>query len=164
MDMKLFKKDSTLFLLPLIGISKNKIFTKNFITTYVRDYRFPEVDNVIILEYSKSTSELDELCYYCKIENKDSVLYFYELDTLYLEDYTNFLDGKYSKLSNEAKQAILKFWGSTKISLLYGILYKTNYAKILYLNSLQNRGIDATSKTNFEYWRIPSLSKETYRN
>jgi len=161
--MKSSKKDSTLFLLPLLGLSKNIIFNKHFVTTYIRDYRFPELDNVVILEYKKSNPELDEMYSYGKTEGEGYVLYYYQVDKYFEQDYLNFIEGKYSRFSNKAKQEILSFWGSNKVSLIYGILYKTDYARVLYLNSLHNRGID-TSKTNFEYWRIPNLTKETWKN
>jgi hypothetical protein len=162
--MKSSKKDSTLFLLPLIGLDKNKVFTKYFLTSYIRDFRFPELDNVLILEYSKANPELDELYCFGRVESKDSVLYYYEMPEKYNSDYVLFIEGKFSKFSVFAKQDILEFWGSTKVSLLYGILYKTDYAKLLYLNSLKHRNIDGSNKTNFEYWRIPSLQAETYKN
>lgn len=161
--MKSSKKDSTLFLLPLLGLDKSIVLNNNFVTTYIRDYRFPELDEVVILEYSKTNTKLDELYSIGRVENKEAVLYYYQIPEIYLEDYVNFLEGKYSRFSISAKQAILSFWGSNSVSLLHGILYKTNYAKMLYLNSLHNRGV-VPGNTNFEYWRIPSLTKETYKN
>lgn len=163
MDMKSYK-DSTLFLLPLVEYPKDILITTSFLGTYIRDERFLELDNTIILEYSKANKKLDEVRTYGKIENSDNTcLYYMQLEDKYKNDYELFIDGKYSKLSLEAKQKITTFWETSKISFIYGVLYKTNYAKTVYLSSLKQKNISIQNKVNFEYWRIPSLSKETYK-
>lgn len=162
MDMKLFKKESTVFMLPLIDVPKEKLFNKNFITTYIIDYRFSHLTNYICIEYLEENTDLDQTDnLYGKVVNENNRTFYYYLFDNNLE-YAKFLVGKYSKLNVDSKEKIIEFWNANKLSLLFGILYKTNYAKLLYLNNLKSCGNSACNKTEFEYWHKPNLSKETY--
>jgi len=167
-------KESTLFLLPLINSSeyfldKEKIITDNFISTYIKDLRFPFLDNSVVLLYKGENKNLD-LFEKRRLEGKTYdmnglVTYHISInETLPESDYKKIIDGKYSELSTDAKFSILDFWEVNKYSFLWGILFKTPYAKLLYLQHLRKLGIEAPLKLQFEYWQKPNLTKETYCN
>lgn len=163
MDTKLYKKNSTIFLLPLLGISKDKLLTDNFITTFIMDYRFSHMTNYISIAYKGDNKYLDSLPeLYGKVSNESGQSLYYFLLGLDNElNYARFLTGKYSKFTVQAKEKIIDFWNANKLSLIYGILYKTNYAKLLYLNNLKYHTDGIVNTREFEYWPKPNLSKET---
>src|SRR5512133_2932116 len=120
MDILLFNKTkASQFLMPLLF--DNKKFTdlitdfKDFVNAYIADFDKPNHDNKVILVFNtkqKSLPETNQIDKYTK-EIKDGEVthffYVYDLPTQYEDDYAMWLLGKYSMLSDKAKQQILNF-------------------------------------------------------
>ncbi|HSH51277.1 MAG TPA: hypothetical protein VK982_06105 [Bacteroidales bacterium] len=161
--MKQYNKTSTLFLLPLIDLEREKVFNDSYVTTYIKDNRFPFLENQIILVYNKQ-QELIEAN-----KNINSMLkgfteehvYYIDIPEEFVKDYKYVLQGRYSELSSKAKEKIIKFWNVTSLSIIYGILYKTELAKVLYLTNIYKGSISPNINLNLEYWPKPNLSEET---
>jgi hypothetical protein len=101
------RTNTTLFLLPLLGISRSYLTNHNdwFINAYLNEdsieliYKYQSVN---VSEYKMFTPAVEETIKY-------------------------FSEGKYSKIANHHKQTILNFWNSKKGSRLYNILYPENF-------------------------------------
>lgn len=159
-------KDSTLFLLPLIGIDKKVMINEHFLSTYIIDYKFLNMSYYISIAYKKNNDLLEthKSLYGTVSKLHDSnIFYYFGLPEENYSDYDKFLTGRYSTFSKEAKEKIIKFWNANNLSLIYGVLYKTNFAKLLYLNNIGKYGTTNINKSNFEYWNKPNISKETYK-
>lgn len=170
MDMKLYNL-STLFALPLIQsednyINKENLITDSLINTYLRDPKFPML-NTVIAVYKGNNKNLDT---FSRTEGKITdmnglVTYHITFNEKLQKDYQKILKGEYSKLSIQAKNNIIDFWEtSSKYSFIEGVLYRTKFAKYLYLQSLNSKGITPPKSTSFEYWYKPSMTKETIQD
>jgi len=103
MDTKHSRTNTTLFLLPLLGDSRDYLTNHNnwFINSYLKDdcivliYSYNSVE---VLEYKMLTPDV-----------KETIKYFTE--------------GCYSQIPDKHKQTILKFWDAKKGSKLHNILY-----------------------------------------
>jgi hypothetical protein len=113
---------SVKFVLPLATrINANTLFTKEFKGAFIGDVERPQWDGKLLLIYEYpgtiESSKLDaKICredlYTTSYDYTDQrlVVYVLELPDLYKEDLDLILDGKYNKISPEAKLMITKFW------------------------------------------------------
>lgn len=111
MDMRDCKKtDTTLYLLPLLGYSKDVIIDDHpFINAYI--------DNgSIAVEYE-----------YPLGNDTESPLEIIEFNDAIQIAYQHFIRGHYSRISERHKQTILKFWNAENKSQLYYVLYPSEY-------------------------------------
>ncbi len=171
-DMKNYK-ESTLFLLPLINsedcfLNKDEIITDDFISTYIKDNRFPLLENSIVLKYKGNNDKLEKFSeinrFWGKTFDMNGLITYHITlnEKLANTDYEKILNGDYSKLSLDSKYKIADFWNLNKYSFLWGVLFKTSFSKLIYLQYLRKFGIRAPQRTKFEYWIKPNLAKETY--
>lgn len=122
---------TTLFLLPLLEGSQDVVKIDSFVNAFLGK------DKHIIYAYDK----LDDAGEYI-----ESVEYNKEVE----EIIGLFISGKYSKFPTTIKQKILNFWGVSKGSRLYNILYPNHY-------HYENFGVQVTA----EIWPKPDLVKES---
>lgn len=136
------KNKSRTYLVPLLDtiIPINKSL---LINTYLYDFNYPEYNltNITGLFVHLSWSESDvHKQYEQDILNSKNLKLHYEVDTNsymvflefnkhQLEDVNNIINGHYSKINNENKKLMLKYWLVGMGSDLYGILYKTKARK-----------------------------------
>ena len=147
--LNLSKTHTTKFILAM-GFDENtkydKILTSEFKDSYIAIFDDPDHDDKITLVYEEPINE---------IEFFDT----YDIPDKWADDYVKILDGKYSELSEEYKQHLLKFWDLDSKSSLYSVLYKDKSAVRNRTLELE-KGIDY-SKVN-ELWPAPNLSSEIY--
>ena len=100
------------------------------------------------------------LDYYMESEDlsKRTVLYTFKIPDDHLENYTFFIDGKYSEFLEKYKVRILRFHNSGKSSTLGKILYKDPTRKEE-LEKLLELNIEIDK--NAELYSIPNLEEET---
>ena len=142
-----FQKSKT-FLYPLLGIKRGSKYKPD--NTYVAwQDRYKFYDNVIVCVYnlvnSKEFRRFEQETLFCNLYFKDfyylpnnKVAYVFTLED-YTSDYQTFLEGRYSKLSNDTKELIQNFFLlSTKSihyhwlnSYLYPERYYHLYAELL---------------------------------
>lgn len=170
MDMKRYK-ESTIFLLPLIMsencyLKRSQILNEDFITTYIKDSRFKNLDNTVVLSYNKSNNHIENFYRFKgKIYDMSGLItYHITINNELQKDYNRILKGEYSDLTIQAKGNIIDFWDANRFSFLYGILFKTQLGKMMYLKYLHSLGVTPPKKSDFEYWRKPDISEETYTN
>lgn len=131
-------KTST-FIVPFFGKNKVSMCWNNFCTSAIDSPTLKSAEKHLYLLYRSTmnpsfiTFEKKILSHpnFVEMVQKDSehVLFKLTLDNKYKSDIDNILSGKYSKISKNAKNIILKFHGFGKESREYGILYKTDIWK-----------------------------------
>lgn len=163
------------YLLPLLfkELDIPHTYLKYVSNTYVRlkDYNST---NIFILEVNKSEKEDKEfakfinILYLCKgidssYEDSNGVLIFIIIFNKFKDEYQYYIDGKYSKFSNHAKQTIIKFW-----SFVYGKdgnKFVRDVTDILYQNARLRNEIEQKLAVrlplNAELSSICNLTKET---
>lgn len=131
---------STVFLLPLIypTVTYKGVLFDGFINCYYADVDNDDIVNSVIIEY-------------------DTNIVHFRVPDEFIDDYKLIIAGKYSKISNRAKRAILHFWELDNKSYLYSLLHRTD--KILkYLENKTKTVLTITDDT--EYWGNFEESKE----
>lgn len=109
---------TTYFLLPLLEVNRINI-SRWLINSYLgnsekedlnhRYWIFIELDDKVQIEYPTILVQLEEHKQYINHYNtKDSIVYVLEIPDKYKVDYDNFIIGKYSKFSKEAKDIVLQ--------------------------------------------------------
>lgn len=131
---KLNKNKTTVFLLPIMfpNTTYDELIANYFEEAYVGILDEQKYDDSILLkfDYNNFTDDLiddvkDLLNQSELFESQigDSVL-CYNISETSATDYDNFLHGRYTALSDEAKASIQEFWGETEESVLSAILNK----------------------------------------
>jgi hypothetical protein len=172
--MDILKKNKTStsqFLMPLLFENKqfNKIIPDydTFINAYIADFDKPKHDNRIILVFKTKQKDLPELnridSYTKKVKDAEVHCYVYDIPDDLSENYTHWLLGKYSLMTDRAKKIILNFWECDNKTLLYGVLYKTGEVVPKFMKKNFNTKIDKIwSNDDNEWWVSPLLSHEIY--
>lgn len=115
------KSKSRNFLWPLVGFKKDAAFTPAGVYCYWDGDEIETVDNGCLIAYYKESGDAFKSFEEKEILTKDDCLqtcYKVENGTIYIfniaewiKDIYQFLDGKYSKFSREAKDVIMKYHG-----------------------------------------------------
>ena len=158
---------TTTFLLPILfpESTHDEIFSNYFKQAYVGLLDSEDIDYSIILEFDEDdmTPDLIEDFVYNIPHNgkllsvQDNIIGFVFIGEKDKEDYENFLKGSYSKLSDDAKIAILEFWKEDQSSLLYGILYNDPEIVEEYTPYLNKEILDEMNDVTGESWPPPNL-------
>lgn len=168
---------SVKFILPMISeLGRRKEFYLNdkFIGCYVEDINKEKTRDKIILVYKfdvynhtvgdiKHYKELYNHKTYLKgqdydYNDKNIVVYMFNVPKEFQEDYQLILEGKYSEISPTLKLNILKFWDSDKTTLLHSILFKGQKIKEFW----KERGNREEHCIEGEYWYIPKPDMEVF--
>lgn len=149
-DGSVIRTRTTLFLMPLIGVSETKIMDhhpKMFINAYIDDpidknivvvlnkLDFPEESTTFILLQSLNENFIE-----C-IEDEEEYLLYYRTPQHFYEDFDKIINSKYSKTSDSFKSIILNIYGvkrNTKdhIPYMHDCLYPDDIKRKLYANYL----------------------------
>jgi len=144
------------------GIQHHNILTDTFINTYIADRDKPEEDNSLLIRYAMITGLPEWVDNYSSYMNEDeSFMVTYPIPDEAIKNYSNFLLGDYSKLTDDYKRQVLTFWEASSDTLLYGVLYRsgTDIRKLWE----EKFGIDLDIvPPNMEYWKPPSLKQEIF--
>ena len=156
--------NTTRFILPLIfpdNTTHSQILPKDFIKAFLADIDNGEHDNQILVLLNSMPTESDKEFVKLAVDSyvKETLsVYCFELPDKFLEDYHLFLAGKYSDLSEDAKQRILEFWEEDDESLLHGILFKSEPA-ISYWEDKTGKGRNQLNIDD-ELWFAPVMRME----
>ena len=153
-DLKRYKlrNDTTRFLLPLTGVKRSIIETEDFINAYlyVSDLN---VENHIYLVYKTPQKLIEAEISPLKYNVGEYTVYAVKVPETALK---RFIEGAYSKLEDEHKQTILKFWDLHKHSRMHNILYPDDYMFEIATFPLQKLFHKR------EIWPRPNPIKETF--
>ena len=117
--------------LPMLVEDKNLVFYNRLVNCFIASEEY--TDKIILVYrwdngslYSKFKEALKQFRNFIKLDdiNNEFSIFTFDVPKKYLKDYQNFLDGKYSKFSDEYKQRVLNFNDSNKQSSLGQILYQ----------------------------------------
>mgnify|MGYP003488443549 FL=1 len=183
-DSSVRRTRTTLFLMPLVGVSEAKIMEhhpKMFINAHIKDV----IDKEIVLVLNKldfpeeSTTfillqHLNENFIEC-IEDEEEYLLHYRVPHHFHEDFEKIIEGKYSKTTDSYKSVILNIYGverNTKdhIPYMHDCLYPDDIKRKLYANYLNVDVslIDEVSSKprlkEYELFRTINQLKEDYGN
>jgi len=183
-DSSVRRTRTTLFLMPLVGVSETKIMEhhpKMFINAHIKDVvdkeivvvlnklDFPEESTTFIL-----LQNLNENFIEC-IEDDEEYLLYYKVPQHFYEDFDKIIEGKYSKTSDSYKSIILNIYGverNTKdhIPYMHDCLYPDDTKRKLYAKYLnvEVHLIDEVSSRprlkEYELFRTINQLKEDYES
>ena len=183
-DSSVRRTRTTLFLMPLIGVSETKIMEhhpKMFINAHIKDVidkeivlvlnklDFPEESTTFILLQSLNENFIE-----C-IEDEEEYLLYYRVPHHFHEDFEKIIEGKYSKTTDSYKSVILNIYGverNTKdhIPYMHDCLYPDDTKRKLYAKYLNVEVslIDEVSSRprlkEYELFRTINQLKEDYGN
>lgn len=126
---------TSLFLLPCLGGTRLSFGWDYLVNAYVSKEEQPKLHLIYRFIGSENYNTLEKFLinnkYFLKVNEKDKYLttYIFNLPDEHLEDYHLFLNGKYSKLSEQLKQKIMCFHKLDKKSNIYRTLYKSKELK-----------------------------------
>lgn len=141
---------TTLFLMPLIGISETKIMEhhpKMFINAHIKNTIDKEIVVVLNkLDFAEESitfillQNLNENFIEC-IEDDEEYLLYYKIPQHFYEDFDKIIEGKYSKTSDEYKSIILNIYGVERNTkdhkpYMHDCLYPDDTKRKLYANYL----------------------------
>lgn len=170
---KIYFQKSKVFLYPTLNIIRNNNFIP--INTYLSwndeinitsgklICLYETVDNTEFKYFEENlllNNKLFDICY--KINESKSV-YIFNINE---KDWKNFIGGKYSKLSNNLKDKIIKFYRNNGVnsiyidSFLYPKDYYSKYSKLLTTNSKDAKKMEKLLNTVGELCDPPNLKKE----
>lgn len=139
------------FVLPMLGFKRN-FYDPYFINSYISEYDTSEpkinlvFDNVdtddFILQIGKLSSHKE---FIGRFFEDDEVILTFSINRLYKKDFFNFLEGKYSKISDFYKDILCNHFGSksctdikydgTEVSM-FDIIYPSMEKRIILANFL----------------------------
>ncbi len=149
------------FILPLLA---RRGFFESVLNCYLGDennkpeYTLNKIF-VHVEDYEEEYTQLDTFYQFYELED-DTYMFVYNISDRFLEDYTNFCNGKYSKMSDKAKDLICKFSDRRPImkSQVYKVLFKTNEQR-QYIEELVGEKLPKDA----EVASIPDMDKEVYK-
>ena len=160
--LSLSKTHTTKFILPMAfdeNTIYNKVLTENFIDTYIAVYDKPEYDNNIIIRINPNYGFIGDEGFKDNYLDDTCMHYIYEIPDHWADDYVKILAGKYSELSEEYKQHLLKFWDEDSQGKLHQVLYKDK-------NAMKTRELEIEENIDFskldELYSPPTITNEIY--
>lgn len=155
------KNKSCFFILPLLG--QPSYWYYGIINCYLRDIiNKPEFDNQkLFLNVKTYDNKLAVTKYFNQFYQLEdgSYMYIFDIPKQYNNDYNRFCQGRYSEMSEDAKQVICRLSGIKPIqnSTVYKVLYKTSDQKKKIEDSI---GVELP--IDAEVYSVPNIDKETY--
>lgn len=166
---------SNIFILPMLGgTRRDYLYDKNYINCYLASQDVYKEYDKIILSYRFSGSmefkNFEDLIgnhplYDSEYEpDKYHINYVFNIPEEEKENYRYFLDGKYSKFTEDYKKKILAFHSFAPSGATGGILYKSKERREALINSLYDKADKKDFPEDAELLSIPSLKEETFLN
>ncbi len=157
------KNKSCFFILPFLGHPSYWYY--GLINTYLGDEtNKPEFNlNKIFVQVKVYDNKLTDIPYFNQFYRLEdnTYMYVYNIPSKYQDDYTKFYQGKYSQMSENAKELICKLSGIKPIinSDVFRILYKTAEQRYKVEQSIGQKLPD-----DAELYSIPDMELEIYNS
>ena len=160
--LKYNKTFTTKFILPLLfkqNTDYSDIFNNSFINAYIGDIRNKEYDDKVLLVFGdypsiSITQQLPQSI--AEYMDDEKYVLVYDIEDKYIEDYNNFIVGKYNLFNNETKTKIKKFWQVDKDSLIASVLDNNTQKIREYLKSKKSK----KTITEEDIWFAPIIKHE----
>ena len=159
----------SIFILPMCNLNYKRL-PNNFINAYLKD------KDVIVLIFDKHNKDISDFSYFIDalktneyyitfMEDDYEYSFFLKIDKGNLQTLNLFLEGKYSKFSEEYKKYLCKLYGKKTIQ----DSYKVMEYNILYPQDFKRKQI--AERLGIEDWKMitevfdkPDLDRETYKS
>ena len=167
---KYFQKSKS-FLYPALGIKKNSVYTPS--GTYLAIPGLYGVEDVrLICTYDKPVDDekynafeekniLSHPLFLNKIDTENNIVYIFNYD-IYMDDWFNFIAGKYSKLSIVLKKAIRVYFGESSVEYKHLNIYLNPKEHFDLYAKLLNTDVEIVNHSG-ELCDEPNLEKESLR-
>lgn len=159
------KNKSFTYIMPMLGSSYQDF--SNVKGCFIRHEDYPELETSVFVivklpeidfqDYIKK-AEKHKQFKHCDLIGGEHALLFFDVPKEYLNDYTYFVNGKYSKLSENYKRKIIGFWDARNISNVIDVLYKNEKA----FKRLEAQ-YDIEIPRDIEASSVLDMDKETYK-
>jgi len=165
---------SFFFLMPLLNIPANYPKEAGIVNTYVKHSKFPDItgrlfvlcDSLILNEAKQARYKLlNHPKYERSYVYDDYELLVFKFKDAHAEAFKLFLEGKYSKLSVEVKDIILKMFLAVvdgKPSKNFAVLYPNDPNALTFKRELEER-IGMELGPEAEIISAPDMEKETFK-
>lgn len=171
------KTNSTIFLLPALGINKDVLNKFGFVNAYIDDAKCePKYKNSLFLLLEPETSsefhdflqeQYEHPNFLCDYDvGKNQVILVYRFPVEYTTEYNNFKKGLYSKFS---KRYVSQFFPMTKTEKKDGVTKKVSsvfsgiFNREEWLKKYWEEKLNVDILPD-EYWSIPEDKKEIFRH
>lgn len=162
------KSKATNFVLPLL-LEDGKDATLFVKQGFENCYLYDNDQIIVVYDITKDNADLDEKLKDHKlfVESKDvndgnKIGYIFNIPEEYTDSIDLIMQGKYTQISDDLKQAILTFWGlDSSDNYLHGILYGTKSGKEYYDKELSDKQPETAEN---EYFPIPDSDVENFKN
>lgn len=136
------KNKSRTYFVPLVDnfieVHKSLLINTYMYSLQYPEYNLPDVEG-IFMYFKWSDNDVHRMYEqklldspYLKLHfdvDKDTYMVFVKFPEEVINDVNKILDGKYSKITDNSKKLIVKYWCVTSTSDLYGTLFKTKARK-----------------------------------
>lgn len=160
--------DSSIFLVPAIADTRDRLlWNSHFMNAFLYTEE-SDTPKIRLLFRKGETSNYKEMSQYLKshidffnVECPDdhTEMYVFRINDQFRDDFRKFLDGKYSKMSDQYKNKICQFHVLRKTHDIYGILYKTDARR----KRVEDK-IGQELPNEAELYHCLRSSRETYQN
>jgi len=157
--------NTSVFLVPALTIGKEKLERNGFIDGFLDDISHEiHYENSIYILFKPHdlevfqhflASERERITILDDYDYEEYVVVVYNIPTKYLSDYQLFLEGKYSKLSEDFKNLFTKTSEEGRPTLQWEVFERTERLK-----SYWEKELDITLEEDQELWGAPDMSKE----
>lgn len=170
------KNLSRIFILPMVGINYKQL-PSNFLNSY---FKINNENYYSILIFDK-TVDYDEIFYHfmnnVKTNNRhleqcdileDEVVFIFKIPEIFKNEVTLFMDGAYSKFSEDYKQVICNFFGRKSIQdhhtvTEYNTIYPEDFKRKQIAKNLSSVVSEVDWRVIKEVLHRPDLDKEVYK-
>ncbi len=170
-QIQINKNKSAFFLAPLTLIPKN--YFEKAINYFALNAHYPNLSNHVFVLFEKDLLEEFEISrlqttnIFEKVEEYGEFLLFtFKLLPTFTKDYSLFLEGKYSKYSEKAKQVILKYIPTHVYDPIAKTKVLSNGFKVIYPQKQDRIQLEillgVTLKEDAEIYSSPDLDIETF--
>lgn len=175
---KVTKNISKTYLLPLLAevIELDPRFNKHIVNTFIFNDEEEHQDRIYVLhdfsfknpEFTAYEHAITNNQYFVDlIDIGNKVLYVFKFPDDYMEEYNHFKNGNYSKFGEDAKQTILKYFGTVYSGNLNAVNFLLKLKQILFKDVKLKKQIEKDLKAKLpkdaELSSIMDIGNETIR-
>ncbi len=158
MSKEIVYNKSKTYLLPLLSelIPLRIDYMKFLENTYIFDDKGKYEDCIFILhdfsfknpEFTQYEHSLTSNEFFVDlVDIGNQVLYIFKFPDVYLTEYHHFINGKYSKFGEDAKELILSYWGEVYTEKVYAVSFLLKLKQVLFKDKLLKQQIERELST-----------------
>jgi hypothetical protein len=158
MSKEIVYNKSKTYLLPLLSefIPLKIDYVKFLENTYLFDDKGKYKDCIFVLhdfsfrnpEFTQYEHGLTSSEFFVDLVDIDNqVLYIFKFPDVYLDEYNHFINGKYSKFGEDAKELVLSFWGEVYTEKVSAVAFLLKLKQVLFKDKLLKQQLERELST-----------------